>query len=198
VKTTATINRSLIAAAFLIAATPFVSQAALFVSQVKLQANYLDGSECRSLIVDQYIEAGEVCVEVQGTTLAVTYNTFGDWELLEAHLWAGSDLLDMPANNQGNPETGNFPYVTGDISGATTYTFNVSLDKAFGRTELCDVIDLLAGHAAVRRDNGDGSYEIRTGWIAGEQIIEKDGWSMFSSVEFSCPAEIATVTAVQR
>lgn len=183
-KTTATINRSLIAAALLLAATPFASQAAL-------QVNYPDGSECQPLIAGQHIEAGEVCVEVQGTTLAVTYNMFGDWELLEAHLWAGVDLVDMPANKKGNPKIGNFPYVTGNITGATTFTFNVPLEEAFGEAEPCNLTGLLAGHAAVRRDNGDGGFQTETGWIDGEQIIEKGSWAMFSSVDFTCPVDTA-------
>ncbi|CAK8724001.1 hypothetical protein KKHLCK_13520 [Candidatus Electrothrix laxa] len=183
-KITATINKSLIAATLLLAATPFASQAAL-------QVNYPDGSECQPLIAGQYIEAGEVCVEVQGTTLAVTYNMFGDWELLEAHLWSGVELVDMPANKKGNPKIGNFPFVTGDITGATTFTFNVSLEETFGEAEPCDLTGLLAGHAAVRRDNGDGGFQTETGWIDGQQIIDKGSWAMFSSVDFTCPIDTA-------
>jgi len=176
------IRRSFITAAAIFFAAPLAAQGAL-------QVNYPDGSECQPLIAGQHIEAGEVCVVVQGTTLAVTYNMLGDWELIEAHLWAGTDLLDMPANKKGNPKIGNFPYVTGDITGATNITFNVSLEEAFGAVEPCDVTGLLAGHAAVRRDNGDGGYETQTGWIDGEQIIEKGSWAMFSSVEFTCPVD---------
>lgn len=183
-KTASTINRSLVAAAFLLAATPFTSQAAL-------QVNYPDGSECQPLIAGQHIEAGEVCVEVQGTNLAVTYNMLGDWEMMEAHLWAGLDLADMPANKKGNPKIGNFPYVTGDITGAASYTFNVSLEEAFGEAKPCDLTGLLAGHAAVRGDNGDGGFQTETGWIDGEQIIEKGSWAMFSSVDFTCPVDTA-------
>ena len=181
-KTTATIKKSIIVAAFLIAATAFTSQAAL-------QVNYPDGAECQPLIAGQHIEAGEVCVEIQGPNLAVTYNMSGDWELLEAHLWAGLDLADMPANKKGNPKIGHFPYATGDITGASSFTFNVSLEEAFGSAEPCDVSGLLAGHAAVRRDNGDGGYQTETGWIDGEQIVDKGSWAMFSSVEFTCPED---------
>ncbi len=201
-KTTVTIKRSLIAATFLLAATPFAAQANfpavafLLAStpvavQTALQVDYPDGSECQPLIAGQHIEAGEVCVEVQGTTLAVTYNMLGDWELLEAHLWAGQDLADMPANKKGNPKIGNFPYVTGDITGATSYTFNVSLEEAFGSAEPCDTTGLLAGHAAIRQDNGDGGYQTETGWIDGDQIIDRGSWAMFSSVDFTCPVETA-------
>jgi len=183
------IRRTFITAAAIFFAAPLAAQAAL-------QVNYPDGSECQTLIAGQHIEAGEVCVEVQGTTLAVTYNMFDNWELMEAHLWAGTNLLDMPANKKGNPKIGNFPYVTGDITGATTITFNVSLEEAFGAVEPCDVTGLLAGHAAVRRDNGEGGYETQTGWIDGEQIIEKGSWAMFSSVEFTCPVDEEVVIPV--
>lgn len=186
-KSTATVfNRSLLAvAAFFLAAAPLAAQA-------KLQVSYPDGSECQPLTAGQHIEAGEVCTEVQGTNLAVTYNMLNEWELIEAHLWAGLDLTQMPANRRGNPKIGNFPYVTGDITGATSYTFTVPLETAFGSEEPCDVTGLLAGHAAVRKDNGDGSgYQTETGWIEGEQIIERGSWAMFSSVEFTCPVDVA-------
>ena len=180
-KTPATINRSLIAAAFLLAATPFASQAAL-------QVHFPDGAECRPLIAGQHIEAGEVCVEVQGTTLAVTYNMLDDWKLLAAHLWVGLDLGDMPANKKGNPQIGHFPEVTGGITGASTVTFNVSLEEAFGSVEPCEVTGFLAGHTAVRRDNGEGGYRTETGWFDGEQV-DRGSWDIFSFIEFTCPSD---------
>ena len=179
------IRTSFVTAAALLFAVPFAAQAAY-------EVNLYDTQEvCEPLIAGQHIEAGEVCVQVQGTTLAVTYNMLGDWELIEAQLWAGTDLGDMPANKKGNPKIGNFPYATGDITGATTYTFNVSFEEAFGSAEPCDVTGLLAGHAAVRRDNGDGGFQTETGWIDGEDIVDKGSWAMFSSVDFTCPVDTA-------
>lgn len=186
-KTTTTFPNGLIAlAAFFVTAIPFAAQA-------ELQVNYPTGSECHPLIAGQHIEAGQVCVEVdeEQKNLIVTYEMENGWELIEAHLWAGLDLSQMPANKKGNPKIGNFPYVTGDITGRTSYPFTVPLETAFGDVEPCDVTGLLAGHAAVRRNNGDGSgYQTETGWIDGQQIVDGGSWAMYSSIDFTCPIPV--------
>jgi len=149
-----------------------------------------DGMECNTLLAGQYIEAGEVCVEVQGDFLSVTYKTMNGWELKEAQLWTGLNMAEMPATKNGNPKIGNFPYNAGDITGATSYSFSVPLEEVFGTPDqLCDVGAYLAAHATVRHDNGDGTYQTETGWVEGEQIREKGSWAMYSSLLFTCPPE---------
>ncbi|MGA1824192.1 MAG: hypothetical protein ACMUIP_05955 [bacterium] len=90
----------------------------------------IDGSgvQCQALLAGQTIDAGLVCVEVVGTDLVVTYDTANGWELVETHLWVGDSLADMPQTKQGNPKIGNFPYNSGDITGATSYNVSISLD----------------------------------------------------------------------
>ncbi len=156
-----------------------------------LQVSFDDEAECNTLLAGQFIEAGEVCVAVQGDFLSVTYKTVDGWELKEAHLWTGLDMALMPATKNGNPKIGNFPYNSGNITGATSYSFNVPLEAVFGAApaDLCGLGAYLAAHAALQRDNGAGGYETQTGWVDGEQITDKGSWAMYSSLLFTCPPD---------
>ncbi len=186
---TATFSFSLVAlAAFFVTSYPCAAQAELVV-------NYPSGSECQTLIAGQWMDSGEVCVKVDGTNLLVTYNMNTDdrWQLTEAHLWAGvgdtPQTAGMPANKKGNPQIGQFPFVSGDITGETTYQFTVPL-TTFGAAapeDLCGTSALLAGHAAVRQNNGADGYNTQTGWIDGQQILAGGSWAMYASIDFTCP-----------
>jgi len=188
---TATFSTGLVAlAAFFVTSYPFAAQA-------ELVANYPSGAECQTLVAGQWMDSGEVCVNVEGTDLLVTYNMNMDenWQLTEAHLWAGVGddpvTAGMPANKKGNPQIGRFPFVSGDITGQTSYTFTVPL-TTFGAAvpeDLCDTSALLAGHAAVRQDNGADGYNTQTGWVDGEQILAGGSWAMYASIDFTCPVD---------
>ena len=183
--------------------TGLVALSAFFVTsypsaaQAELVANYPSGSECQTLVAGQWMDSGKVCVNVEGTDLLVTYNMNTDesWQLTEAHLWAGVGddpvTAGMPANKKGNPKIGRFPFVSGDITGETSYQFRVPL-TTFGAAvpeDLCDSSALLAGHAAVRQDNGADGYNTETGWIDGEQILAGGSWAMYASIDFTCPVD---------
>jgi hypothetical protein len=158
---------------------------------------------CVTLFAGQTIAAGTVCVGVDNTVdtstqcsaqgtkgaLTVTYNTTGGWQLTEAHLAAGDAFSDIPTNNKGNPQPGQFPYHSGDITGATTYAFQVPL-CVFGldaAAEACDpVTAYFAAHAVVRKDNGDGTWDTQTGWGDGPRIVEKGNWATFFTLELQC------------
>ena len=77
-------------------------------------------TKCVDLIAGQSIDAGDICLTVNGTNLEVSYTTQDGWELEEAHLWTGTALADMPQTRKGNPKIGNFPHNSGDITGATS------------------------------------------------------------------------------
>lgn len=147
------------------------------------------GVGCTELLAGQTIPAGEVCVEVESGDLVVTYTTENEWELIETHLWAGSTLADMPQARNGNPKIGNFPYKSGDISGATIHVFRLPLTD-FGLTgseTSCDRTTVfLAAHAAVRKLDGSGGYQTETGWGDGSNIVERGTWATFFSVELAC------------
>lgn len=147
----------------------------------------INGDGCKTLIAGQNIDAGDVCLAVEGDNLQVTYTTQNGWQLTEAHLWTGSVFADIPMTKQGNPRIGRFPYQTGNISGANNYTFSVPLSSLSAD---CGINYYLAAHAALRKDNGDGSFQNETGWGGGDRMVEKGSWAMYSSYQFSCGAVI--------
>ena len=90
---------------------------------------------CVTLFAGQTIDVGTVCVETDNTVdtsaqcgagatgaLIVTYETTGDWGLVEVHLAVGDDPSDIPTNNAGNPQIGAFPYSATGLGGATSYS----------------------------------------------------------------------------
>ena len=142
------------------------------------------------MLAGQHIPAGQVCVEVDQTqeNLLVSYEMEDGWQLVEAHLWAGLNIANMPQTKNGSPKIGNFPYVASGLSGAEGHTFTVPL-TVFGAAQPCDVTALLAAHAALRKDLGGGVYQTETGWLEGDLIALKGSWAMKSSVFFTCPVD---------
>lgn len=147
------------------------------------------GMVCSTLYAGQTIDAGTVCVSSDGTDLFVTYVTTGGWELTEAHLWVGANTADMPQTKQGNPKIGNFPGNSGDITGEIFYEFTISLaDLGFFYPSV-DVVYFLAAHAALQRDNGDGTFQTETGWGDGSRFVERGMWGTFSSFTLTCESD---------
>ena len=153
------------------------------------------GEVTRTLLAGQYIDAGTVSVKVENDQLIVTYQTGNGWYLLEAYLWV--DDVPPPAQN---PAPGQFPYKSGDIYGATTYTFIVPLDNEFF-TFACPSPDLtiyLAAHAALKKVNNNepGGYQFETGWADGAPIVETGNWATYFDVTLACDCEEDTDTDV--
>jgi hypothetical protein len=146
------------------------------------------GMQCQTLYAGQTIDTGWVCVEIVGDNLVVTYETTEGscWELTEAHLWVGADLADMPQTRKGNPKIGNFPHNSGDITGATTHSFSVPLEVLGFSCPADDKMYYVAAHAALRCDNGDGSYQTETGWADGSRFVERGAWGTFFNVTLTC------------
>lgn len=147
---------------------------------------------CQDLIAGQSIDAGDVCVTVEGSEMLVTITTTGGWEMTEAHLWTGTSISAMPQTKQGAPKIGNFPYNSGNITGSTSQTFSVPL-ATFGLTgdEIsCDPVTFyVAAHAAVQLDKGDGTYQTETGWGAGSRFVERGTWATYFSSGLTCSDE---------
>lgn len=144
----------------------------------------LNQPDCKDLIAGQTIDAGDVCLDVVGDNLVVTYTTTGGWELTQAHLWVGENIASMPQTKKGNPKIGNFPYNSGDITGATSYSFSVPLSSL--GSDLCDMTYYAAAHASVRKADGSGGYQTETGWASGDSIVPRGSWAMFFSFLFVC------------
>jgi hypothetical protein len=164
--------------------------------------------DCQTLFAGQTIDAGTVCTEVVGDDLVVTYTTTGCWELTEAHLWVGANIGDYPQNKKGNPVPGQFPNNSGDITGATEYSFAIPLaDLGIACDEMGDPTQAqyyVAAHAAVRCDeDGDGTYQTETGWSDGSRFVSRGNWGTYDTVTFTCecppcdepPVEVGCETA---
>lgn len=145
------------------------------------------GGGCYTLYAGQNLVAGQVCVTPNAGLLEITYSTTGGWELTEAHLWVGNAANAYPQTKNGNPKVGNFPYQSGNIAGATSYTFTVA--NPLG--DLCsycggEVPDVyVAAHAGLRKNNGSGGFQTETGWSDGASMVARGSWATLSTVEFN-------------
>lgn len=158
---------------------------------------------CTELMAGQSTDAGSVCATVDGDYLKVTYTTEGGWQLTESHLWVGTQWSQMPQTRTGNPKIGNFPYNSGPLNGATTYTVSVDL-RNFGLNSsmtTCQALNLfVAAHAALRKPNGDGTYQTETGWGDGVSLVQRGSWAEGFAITINCyedtpPAEYHYETA---
>ena len=139
------------------------------------------GVHCAALIAGQNINAGSVCIEIVNGNLLVTYNTTGGWQLVETHLWIGTVSLTIPQTKSGNPKIGNFPYHSGDITGATTYTHTIPISNLFTCPSLNTRRLYVAAHAVVRKDG-----QIETAWSEGSNFSAKGNWGTYTAVLLTC------------
>lgn len=144
---------------------------------------------CTELMAGQSTDAGSVCATVDGDYLKVTYATADGWQLTETHLWTGTQWSQMPQTRTGNPKIGNFPYNSGPLSGATTYTVSVDL-RSFGLNSsmtVCQAVNLfIAAHAGVRKGNGDGTYQTETAWGDGVSLVARGSWAEGFAITINC------------
>ena len=153
--------------------------------------NGVDQSYCTDLLAGQTTDAGDVCIDVTGEALSITYTTVDGWELTEAHFWAGTSQEGYPQARNGNPKVGNFPCASGDITGATSHTFTVTfaelgIDPSAACTVDAQELIYMMAHAAVRKDNGSGTFQTETGWGNGRRVVERGSWATMFSVELTC------------
>lgn len=154
-----------------------------------------DGRVCQTLYAGQTIEAGTVCIEMVDTSgdgyndaMRVTYETAAGWQLTEAHLWIGDEISQMPQTRQGNPKIGNFPYNSGDITGATTYHFDdpiccLGFDCVMETKKF-----YIAAHASLRAvdANGNPTGQTETGWMDGDRFVIKGMWGTYFTTTVTC------------
>lgn len=161
-------------------------------------------SQCVTLIAGQHIDVGTVCVEIEhgvdtsahcgagsSGAVKVTYHTTGGWVLHEAHLAAGDEMDDIPTNNPGHPQPGQFPYHAESLGGQTSYSFHVPLCE-FGMDdsdEDCEHVTAhFAAHAVVKKYH-DGGCQEETAWGEGEEFATNGGWAMHFEHELKCEHE---------
>ncbi len=152
---------------------------------------YVSGSGCVTLLAGQTIPAGTVCITVDNALncVNVTYATVNGWQLVEAHLWAGTSLTQMPVNRSGNPVPGQFPYVSGNITGVTTWSYCIPLSvfNLDANMETCNQIGYFAAHAALQQVDANGNViQTQTGWGEGSRIVNRGSWATYYTMQFFC------------
>ncbi len=146
---------------------------------------------CVPLLAGQTINVGQVCSEVVGSDLVVTYAvTPGNgWSLTEYHLWAGIKLEDMPQNSQGQPQPGQFPYkATGLDANTTTVVVRIPLIAlGYDPAKVCGASAIIVSHAVVKNGKKETAYG------AGTRILPKGNWGTFQTISFSGNCSVCPV-----
>jgi len=140
-----------------------------------LAAGATCGTMTWPLAMGQTTVVGTVTVSNDATNLYVTYAidsaNFPDCTFGTLHAWAGNDLANVPANRQGIPVPGQFPYAF-DASGSTSHTFTIPLASlaVADATQACALALYVVTHAEVNRAQTDSTLQHETafgGAIAG-------------------------------
>ena len=167
------------------------------------------GVTSQTLFAGQTINAGTVTytdIDTDGNgvkdALRITYSTSNGWELVETQFFIGTSLSQMPATRTGNPVVGQFPYKSGSITGATTYSFTIPFTVLGFSCPGGEKTYFVAAHAALRKPAGTGTYQNETGWGSGPRIVERGNWATYNTIVLSCdvivpppPVETKTETA---
>jgi hypothetical protein len=122
------------------------------------------GLQTFDLIAGQYMFVGAVhtIMSGDGQTLFVKYETYGDCEITEAHLFVGNSFSVIPTGKTGNPKIGHFPYFWEDMGSATEVVFSIDVED-LGLTDDCFKI---AAHAVTVCDGRE-----ETAWARGSDLV---------------------------
>lgn len=119
------------------------------------------GTTTCNLTAGQTINVGTVTIENDQSNLYVTYTlTYPGATFGTLHMWAGNDLTNLPTNNPGNPQPGQFCQADGgacfDASGLTTYTFIIPFVdlNIVDINNVCNQNLYVVTHAEVNNVNG--------------------------------------------
>ncbi len=148
-------------------------------------------TQCFDLMAGQSIDAGDVCLSIDGENLVIDYQTQDGWLLGETHAWVGENADGYPQNKKGNPKIGTFPYNSGDLGWISSYSVTVPIASFTG---MFDDLDAMCGvelpafymmaHAVVGMPDGSGGYQTETGWSDGNRVVDRGSWATRSSFNF--------------
>lgn len=132
------------------------------------------------LIAGQHIYAGSVqaIISLDGMTLFVKYEAFGDCEFTEAHLFVGNSVAVIPAGKTGNPKIGHFPYFWEEMGAETIVTFSIPVE------------DLDLGE--------DGCFKIAAHAVAICGGVEETAWARGSDLVFALKSYLSQVDEDER
>lgn len=151
-----------------------------------------DNDECSeefTLYAGQFTDVGSIVITNDDTNIYVTYNTINGWVLNETHLYVGHPD-NIPTNNAGNPQIGQFPY-NDTHNNATSFTITVPIDESLD----CYAV---AAHASVSLIIDGEVVQSETAWSDGDDINDGGSWATYS--EFClldcCEVEPSTYTYI--
>lgn len=188
--------RTLTTAAF--AAFVAMSGGAAYAAQATLSLE--PTPSCHTLYAGQTIDAGDVCVSLEGANLVVEYFTDGGWQLTGAKTWIGEIAGNYPQGKNGNPQIGKFPYNSGALAGLTYYSVSVPLSSVTAKfdnlEQYCEgalpvpALYMMA-HADLRKALATGGFQTQTGWSDGARVVDQGSWATRSTLNFTvdCPDE---------
>ncbi|MHC4754271.1 MAG: hypothetical protein ACYTBP_03930 [Planctomycetota bacterium] len=132
---------------------------------IELAEDICGGPNDVILCAGQDIPVGTISVKNDANYLYVTYNTDGDWYLVETHLAVATDLNDIPQTKKGNPIPGRFADSNDHDPDdkVKTFTYTIDLSSLDG-----DVV-IIAAHAVVENVLTEEPLEIleETAWGDG-------------------------------
>lgn len=152
------------------------------------------GTSTQIIYAGQTIKVGTVTyddIDADGDNLddvlQVTLQTIDGWEFTDISFFVGATLSALPTNKSGNPIPGQFPFKTGSITGATSYTFKIpfsSLD--FSCPSSSNSNYYVAVHASLKKLISIGTYQTETGWGDGLRLVSRGNWAMYNQIFISC------------
>jgi len=131
------------------------------------------------LIAGQHYNAGIVSIRVETGFLIVTYETQGDWEIDETHLYVG-ELEGIPMTNSGNPKVGRFPYQGDHPDGTTNVEYRIRLNTI-------PVCVAIAAHASLTIDVPGEPFQQETAWGEGTSFPGRNWGMYFEHCLNGCP-----------
>jgi hypothetical protein len=143
------------------------------------------------LTAGQTIPVGAVVVNNDRENITVTYR-LSDEKAPNAcfgtlHLWGGTSLADVPANPQGTPVPGQFPY-SFDASGQRTHTFTIPIADRL-EPACNEALSLfIVSHAEVDLDCNPETEDDNETAFGGNQAGESgQRWWFYGNYTLCCP-----------
>lgn len=167
------------------------------------------GINSQIIYAGQSIKAGTVTyddIDTNGDNLddilQVTLQTIDGWEFNDISFFVGGTLAELPTNKSGNPIPGQFPFKSGNISGASTFIFKIPFSTiGFSCPNANTSNYYVAVHAGVKKLISAGTYQTETGWGDGLRLVSRGNWAMYNQIFISCdvkndpPVSATTETA---
>ena len=144
------------------------------------------GSSTYTFWAGQNIDAGTVVVGNDAQYLYVTATSTAGFQNVSENLkmWVGTNLGDMPQNNQGVPTNGQFPYKA-TVSG-NSFTFKILLSDIFGKGDYCPLDLFVVVHGDVKV-SVNGQTSAQTAYGGDKKGTSNRWWYYINQKTVCCP-----------